>query len=201
MKRHIYIGILGACALALVFAIGASGQDNNRPPDGQPSDAQQPQPGQQDVRGNLLRQLGLSREQIQQIRRMNAERGPAMKEAQRRFREANHALDAAIYADEVNEAEVQARLKDVQIAQAEMQRLRYMNELAVRRVLTPDQLLRFRELRERFEQARENFENRRPFRNSQPMGRPGAANDLRQPLSDQPAPRPAVRQVQPKPDQ
>lgn len=35
-----------------------------------------------------------------------------------------------------------------------------MNELGVRRILTPDQLARFRELRQRFEQARRNLENR-----------------------------------------
>ncbi len=178
-----------------VPAMLASAQDT-KTAEPQP-DVQQPAPNQQDVRGNMLRQLGLSREQIQQIRRMNQERKPQMEEAQRRFREANRALDAAIYADEVNDADVQARLKDVQIAQAEIQRLRFMNELAVRRILTPDQLVRFRELRDRFERERQNLEQARPFRNLQEMERQIPPNDAH----PTPPPMNVVRQQQTKPNQ
>ena len=64
-------------------------------------------------------------------------------------------------ADTVSDEEVQARLKEVQAAQAELVRLRFENELAVRKVLTPEQLVRFRELRQRFEQMRENFQDKR----------------------------------------
>lgn len=170
-------------------------------PDAQPPDVHQPPPNQaQDVRGNMLRQLGLSREQFQQIRRMNAERRPMMEEAQRRFHEANRALDTAIYADQVNDADVQARLKDVQLAQAEVQRLRYMNELAVRRLLTPEQLVRFRELRERFEQARDDLENRRRFNDGQPVDRQMPGNDVKAPPDGQQPARRLVRQDQHKPN-
>jgi Spy/CpxP family protein refolding chaperone len=109
-----------------------------------------------DMRMNFLRGLGLSNEQIQQIRQINIDRRPLMEEAQTQFREANKLLDAAIYADQVNENDVEMRLKDVQKAQAEISRIRFMTELALRRVLTPEQLVRFRELRQRFEQARHN---------------------------------------------
>jgi Spy/CpxP family protein refolding chaperone len=200
MRRNPFMRLLGFAACVVMTAANAFAQDN-KVSEPQQAEIHQPPPNQpQDIRGNVLRQLGLTREQMQQIRRMNAERGPLMKEVQRRFREANRALDDAIYADEVSDADVQARLKDVQLAQAEIQRLRFMNELAVRRILTPEQLVRFRELRERFEQARENFENRRPFRNAQPMERP-APGGLRQPVSDQPFKRPADRPTQQKPDQ
>ncbi len=106
-------------------------------------------------RPNLLAELGLSREQIQQIRRMNQERRPAMMQAQRRMQETNRALDLAIYRDSVRDEEFQTRLKDVQSAQAELARLRFESELSVRKVLTPEQLVRFRELRRRFAEARE----------------------------------------------
>lgn len=109
----------------------------------------------QDPRFNLLKQLGLSREQIQRVRRMNAARRPLIRAAQMRFREANRLLDTAIYADEVNEEDVRARLRDVQLAQADLIRLRSMDELAVRRLLTAEQLVRFRELRSRFDRVRE----------------------------------------------
>jgi Spy/CpxP family protein refolding chaperone len=108
----------------------------------------------------MLRELGLSREQIEQIRQVNLERKPLMDEAQRRSRAANRALDEAIYADQLNEAEVEVRLKEAQLAQGELARIRYMNELSVRRILTPEQLTRFRELRRRFDEVRKGFKNR-----------------------------------------
>jgi Spy/CpxP family protein refolding chaperone len=158
MKAIKFIKIYAYLAVLIVFAAGAAAQDG-KPPDGQP-DGQRPAANQpQDDRGNALRQLGLSREQVQQIRRINIERKPLMDEAQKRFREANRALDEAIYADNVNDADFQARLKDVHAAQAEVARIRFMNELSVRKVLTPEQLVRFREIRRNFEQAQQNIQN------------------------------------------
>ena len=122
MKTVNYFRTLLILATAFIFVTAAAAQDN-RPQENKPSEGQQ-QPGQQrDNRAGLLRQLGLSQEQIQQIRRFNAERKPLMEEAQKRFREANRALDAAIYADQVNDTDVQARLKEVQIAQAEVAKI------------------------------------------------------------------------------
>lgn len=144
--------------LALLFATFAIGQDK-------PATApvvEEPKPAERggDLRMDILKQLGLSREQVQQIRRANIERKPLFDAAQTKLREANKALDQAIYADLVNEQDVQARLRDVQLAQADLIRVRFMNELTIRRILTPDQLMRFREIRQRFEEARENFQTR-----------------------------------------
>jgi Spy/CpxP family protein refolding chaperone len=123
-------------------------------------------------RPNLLAELDLSSEQIQQIRRINADKRPLMREAQMKIREANRRLDAAIYADRADEAEIQTRLKDVQAAQAEVSKIRSMTEYAVRLVLTPAQLLKFREVRQRF---MENVENRM----NQPRNRPPANENPR----------------------
>jgi periplasmic protein CpxP/Spy len=140
-------------------------------------DGPQPSDGQRDGRGedrpNLLAELGLSPEQVQQIRRMNQERRPTMMQAQRRMHEANQALDTAIYRDAVSDEEFQTRLKEVQTAQSDLARLRFENELAVRRVLTPDQLVRFREIRRRFEEQRQN--EMRERRQQRRMGREGPA--------------------------
>ena len=116
-------------------------QDEMAPEDQRPPMARRP---------NLLQELNLSREQIQQIRRINQARKPLMQEAQMRFRQANRALDEAIYSDSPNEADIQARMKDVQLAQAEVIKIRTQSEYAIRKVLTPEQLVKFRELRERF---------------------------------------------------
>jgi Spy/CpxP family protein refolding chaperone len=131
-------------SVVLVCFGGALAQDNPPTDKGKP-----PFPGPDAKRPNLLRILGLSPEQMQQIKRMNQARKPEMDAAAVRLRMANRALDEAIYADTVDDAVFQARLKDLQLAQAEMARLRFTMELNVRKILTPDQLSRFRELRRR----------------------------------------------------
>lgn len=112
-------------------------------------------------RPNLLRELGLSIEQMRQIKQLNADRRPSMQQALRRVREATRNLDQAIYADAVNESEIQTRLKELQTAQAEIARIRATSELEVRKILTAEQLVKFRELRRRFTEMRENFNERR----------------------------------------
>ena len=165
MKANIHIRIFLLVTVLILFASAAIAQDT-KPPEAQPTPNQP-----QDVKTNVLRQLELSQEQIQQIRRVNMTRKPLMDEAQKRSREANRLLDEAIYADTINETDVQARLKEAQLAQADVARIRFMNEVAVRRILTPDQLVRFRELRQQFEQARENLETRRPFKNGERLNK------------------------------
>ena len=146
-------------------ASGLYAQDGPPPGDG-PRDGDERRP-------NLLAELGLSPEQIQQVRRMNRERRPVMVQAQRRMHEANRALDMAIYRDTVNDEEFQTRLKEVQAAQSDLARLRFENELSVRRILTADQLVRFRDLRRRFEQERQNdMRERRQRRRMGPGGPP-----------------------------
>src|SRR6187551_2529791 len=99
MKNTIIrLGLVAACGLALV---GVTTAQDNKAVEPQP-EMRQPNPNRpHDNQSNLLRQLGLSPEQIQQIRRIKMEQRPSMDEAQRRFREANRALDEAIYADQI----------------------------------------------------------------------------------------------------
>jgi Spy/CpxP family protein refolding chaperone len=61
----------------------------------------------------------------------------------------------AIYADTVSDADFQTSLTEFRAAQSEMARLRFESELAVRKILTPEQLVRFRELRRKFAEERE----------------------------------------------
>ena len=110
-------------------------------------------------RPNLLRELGLTPDQIGQLRRLNQEYQPVLRESQRRLRDAKKALDEAIYADRDNEAEIQSRLREVQSAQMEVIKNRTLTERAVRRILTPQQLTKFRNLRGQFMQK-----NNRPER-------------------------------------
>lgn len=152
-------------AMAVMFFAGfVAAQDNDAGNEERPS-ANQPQ----DNRATMLRQLGLTRQQILQVRRINTERKPHMDNAQMRLRRATRALDDAIYADQVDDVMVQERLKQMQIAQAEVFKVRTMSELAIRRLLTPEQLVRFRNLRQRFEQNRNKAQDRAVVRMNKPL--------------------------------
>jgi len=133
--------------LLLLASFGVVAAQDGPPPDGAPpTDA-----AQSPKRPNLLAILGLSPDQQQAVRRINQRRKPLMEAATARLRAANQALDDAIYSDNVDEAVFQARLKEVHVAQAEVVKLRFTSELEVRKILTPDQLSRFRELRQRYQ--------------------------------------------------
>lgn len=150
---------------ALMFVVPSMAQDG--PP---PEEARSEMRVNDEGRPDLKRELGLTPEQRQRIQRMNQARRPLMKEATSRLREANRALDAAIYADSLNEEDVAARLKDFQEAEAEVAKLRFRAELELRKVLTPEQLGKFRDLRERFSNRREERQDMR--RNTPPGQRP-----------------------------
>lgn len=106
-------------------------------------------------RANLMRELGLTPEQIEAVRRINHERKPVELAARKRFQDAQRELNRAIYAEIVDDANVAARLAEFQAAQSELSSIKFRNELAVRKVLTPVQLLKFREMRRRFAAERE----------------------------------------------
>ena len=154
MKKLYFINAI-ILALTIGFAFSTARAQNEAPPN---ADA----PNQKNAkirRPNLLAELGLMPEQIRQIRRINAERKPSMRAAQQHLREANRNLDQAIYADNADETQIQTLIKEVQTAQIEVIKLRSLTELAVRRVLTAEQLSKFRELRRRFMEQTENQTN------------------------------------------
>lgn len=171
----------------IVFATGIVFAQDGPPPD-QPFDEPR-NPNRRDV----LAELGLSQEQIQQFRRNNQAHRPLMNAAQQRMREANRELDLAIYADVVSEETIRAKLKAFQDMQAEVNRLRFMNELAIRKILTPEQLMRFREMRRRFAERMQQAPRRRPPGDNQPV----PANQFQRPNDKNPVARPAARQNRP----
>jgi protein CpxP len=112
----------------------------------------------------VLRQLGLSQDQIRAMGELNSDIRAKRQAARLRVTEATRKLDQAIYADQVDEASVAQLLTDLQSAQAEVVKINFENELAVRRILTPEQLVKFREIRRRFNENREEFQRRRQER-------------------------------------
>ncbi|HEY0461895.1 MAG TPA: hypothetical protein VGC97_22370 [Pyrinomonadaceae bacterium] len=136
----------------------------------EPTPDNQNQPKRQAARPfRLLQELGLKREQVQQIRRINQERRPVMQEAQQRWRAANRALDAAIYADESTDEQIKELTGQAQIAQSELLREKTLTEYLIRKVLTPEQLVKFRSLRE---QLIERMKERRNAKNEDAQNNP-----------------------------
>ncbi|MEO6590117.1 MAG: periplasmic heavy metal sensor [Pyrinomonadaceae bacterium] len=143
--------------LVLLCCFGIVAAQENQPDDNPPPNEQR--------RPNLLRELGLSQEQVSQIREINQSNRQNIRAAQQKVGDARIKLDQAIYAEKVDESSVQIRLREFQDAQAEIAKIRAVTEFAIRKVLTADQLLRFRELRQRFEQfKRGRQENSNPMR-------------------------------------
>lgn len=141
--------------VSLILMISFSVANAQGEPDNPPPDKFNPP-----NRPNLLRELGLTPQQVQQMRFINRENREKMREAQFRRVETLKNLDQAIYADQVDEQLVKTRLRELVEAQAEIARIMTMTELAIRKVLTPEQLVRFRELRQRFAERRQNRQAR-----------------------------------------
>lgn len=161
--------------LLLAFIFAAWTVTTAQPPDDKPPREN----GAQGKEVNLLLELSLSPDQVKRLREMNRDRKPRMDAAQARMREANRALDQAVYSDSLDEGEVATRLKEYQDAQAAVAEIRFNSEVSLRRILTPEQLVRFRELRARVAENRrtiqelrkENQQTRRPLQRIRQMQR------------------------------
>ena len=156
-KKPLRILIITAILmLSFSFIYGQEGNNFDRPPD----DATNQEKG-------LVKLLGLTKTQTQQIRQIRSDQLPILREAQRKQHEAKQNLDQAVYADVIDETAIGLYLKEFQLAQAEVAKIRLMNELAVRKVLTPEQLEKFRLVRRQFMQRMERPSNRNGRRNNQ----------------------------------
>lgn len=144
---------------AAFMVIGVSAQSATP----SPSRENQSRPQGQDRR-NLFRELGLTKEQRDQIRELRMSDREEVFAAQQKLREANKALDIAIYADSLNEQMIELRISERNQAQAEVNRLKTMSELNLRKLLTPEQLSKFREIREMYAKRQEEMKTRREAR-------------------------------------
>lgn len=93
--------------------------------------------------------LNLSPEQIQKIRAINAELKDQRQEANQRLRRSQRALADAIESPTPNEGLIEQRSREVAEAQATTIRLRSLTEARILQVMTPEQRIRLREMRQR----------------------------------------------------
>ena len=119
----------------------------------------------------LLRLLNLTPDQLAQIRRIRQENQSELLLFSQRLRQAQRALDDAIYSETADEAVIEERARQLSEVQAAHTRLRSLTELRVRRVLNPQQLNVFRSLRMQRRARREDNRAQRRNLNSSPLRR------------------------------
>jgi Spy/CpxP family protein refolding chaperone len=127
------------------------------------------------VRPKLLEELGLTKDQMQQLRRINKQQQPLLKEAQKNLAIAQKTLDEAVYADILDENDIRNKLKEVQKAQSEVLKNRLFIEFYIRKILNAEQLVKFRELRQKMkdnEVIKKEILNNRKFPNRNQLNRP-----------------------------
>jgi len=136
---------LGMTTLLLVFSVAGVVAQTTEPP-------VQTAPGQQqsqNLRTNPapdLGFLGLTQDQIQKIRLINAELQNQRQQAGLRLRQARRALADAVESPTPDEALISQRSSEMAEAQAATIRLRSLTEARILQVLTPDQRIRLREV-------------------------------------------------------
>jgi Spy/CpxP family protein refolding chaperone len=163
-----------ALFLLLLITASVSRTPAQTPDEAAPEEAAQ---GNQDA--NWVTALGLTPEQIARIRAIRQQNRVEWQAAKKRVNQAQRALDQAIYSDEVSEAVIEQRSREVAEAQAAEVRLRAMTELGIRRVLTLQQLNTFRMIRGqriREAQMKRRMENADGLRDRRP------GNAINQPL-------------------
>jgi Spy/CpxP family protein refolding chaperone len=176
MKKKVFDGkmrgsLCGLMLAALLFlcspAREARAQNGN---DNAQGEAEQQGASEQNL--NLADQLKLSPEQVGKIATIREQTKEQRRQVNQRVREAQRALEEAIYSESGNETLIEERSRELSAAQAEAVRLRSRMEWNVRRVLTPEQLTTLREIRAR---ARARQQERRllnPNREQRPLRAP-----------------------------
>ncbi len=158
------MSIINKTILSLVAATSALGAT---PPHSLGAQQQQqPDSAQRNSGDDPIRELNLSPEQRERIRAIRDQLHEERAAINQRLRETNRALEEALDAGNPDESVVEQRLRDVAAAQAAATRMRVLSEVRIRRVLTPEQLITLRTLRQnarglRRERQRENMQMRR----------------------------------------
>ena len=159
MKHDSYILVLVTALLALLGAPAIRAQQAGVPARaaGGGSEQQQQMPDvQQQAPMDPILQLNLSAEQRQKIRTIREQTKAERAANNERLRETNQALEAALDADNPDEAVLEQRVRDAATAQSAAMRMRILTEVRIRRVLTLEQLGILRTLRQQARESRRN---------------------------------------------
>jgi len=131
---------------ALVLLLSMLGSVQAQNPEEQQA-AANPAQSQINQADQMLGPLNLTPDQIQKIRTINAELKDERQAANLRVRLAQRALSEAIQSPTPDESLIAQRSKEVADAQANTIRLRSLTEVRILQVLTPDQRVKLRAMR------------------------------------------------------
>ena len=149
-SRRIFFSVL-----LLLLAIVAIQVRAQTPPPQNPSEPAQTQtPANQPGQFADLAPLNLSPDQIQKIRAINSELKEQRQAANQKLRQAQRALAEAVESPTPNESLIDQRSHELADAQANAIRLRSLAESRILQVMTPEQRIRLREMRQRNQAAR-----------------------------------------------
>src|SRR2546428_1913718 len=165
-KLRVVARLLGLVLLLSAAELRASAQTQN--PQTNPADAVQTQNQQQINQPNqtpaLIDQLNLTPEQIQKWRAVNLGLRSEQQAATQRLRQARRALADAVESGSPNEEVIKQRAHEVSDAQAAIIQLQALREARMLQILTPEQRVKLREIRQR-QQAIRRAENQQGQRN------------------------------------
>jgi len=139
-------GLLLALGPAWSFAL--QGETDDDP-------AMQGPPGMMGPRGGMAppdpeAELGLSEEQLSQLRALRSEAAKAGLRARTDMQLKQMELEELLEAEEPNEAAIQSKLRELSDARHALMQQRITNRLAMRRVLTPEQRAKWNKMRRHF---------------------------------------------------
>ena len=191
MKRDTKSIRLAVLAAVMLFGLSGAIAGQAAPPLNPSAPAQTPAAEPQANQMADLRPLDLKPDQIQKIRAINFELRDERQAAGIKLRQAQRALAEAIESPTPDEMVIAQRSREVAEAQANTIRLRSLTEARILQILTPEQRVRLKEIRQR------NLALRR-----ERQGAPNGLNQQQQGLREQnnqmltPAQRRALRRQQ-----
>lgn len=156
--RHAARLLVGMAVLMLSLALQTRAQTSDQ----QNPNAQAQTQTQTAQADELLGPLNLTTDQIQRIRGINAELRDERQAANQRLRMAQRALAESIQSATPDETLIAQRSKEVADAQANTIRLRSLTEARILQVLTPDQRVKLREIRQRNQAMRRQRNQQTP---------------------------------------
>jgi Spy/CpxP family protein refolding chaperone len=139
---------------------------------------------------NLQTELGLTPDQVQKWRALNQDLGPQERAGTQKVRQAKRALADAMESPTPNEEVIKQRAKELADAQSAMTQLQALRQARVLQMLTPEQRVKLREIRERNQAARRQQQGPNGLGQRQQLKRGGNTPLLT------PAQRKALRQQQ-----
>jgi Spy/CpxP family protein refolding chaperone len=173
MKRLFTKGMAATVTLLfiLLFAVSSTQQARAQNPAETPQNDQ----AQENANAELRNQLNLTPDQVAKIRAILEQNKAERQAARRRVNQAQRALAQTIYSGTASEAEIAERTHELSEAQADEVRLRAATELSISHVLTPEQLAKFKTIRQKairdavIKRRQENANQQKPLNNNKSL--------------------------------